>query len=315
MRAAPVAAVALAVLGCRAQPIPATARYPAGTDYRARDVVVEGVRLRYLETGRGGGGPAVVLLHGLGASMYAWRHAIPPLVEAGFRVIALDHQGFGFSDRPERGYANADYVRLTVAFLDTLRINDAVLVGHSMGGQIALEVALAQPERLRGLALISSAGLGVRFPLLLRAARWPIVGSIAAALRNRWFTAVILRSQYANPANLTEADVDQYYAPVAEPEYGRALRRALREYRFDALRDRTPEVRVPTLVLWGEHDRLIPVTVGRSLAARLERVAFFLVPRAGHMPHEEAPGETNRLLLMFLTDGLPRVPENLAFAR
>jgi pimeloyl-ACP methyl ester carboxylesterase len=307
------AALALGVLACRAEPIPADARYPAGTEYQAREIVVDGTRLRYLETGRG---PAVVLLHGLGASMYSWRHTIAPVAAAGFRVIAVDHKGLGFSDRPERGYSNSDYVRLTVALLDSLGIHDAVLVGNSMGGQIALEVALAHPERLRGLALLATSGFGIRYPMLLRAARWPLVGPIAAGLRNRWLTAVVLRSSYADPANVTEADVDQYYAPQAEPEYGRALRGVLREYRFDALKDRAPpSVRVPTLVLWGEHDRLIAPAVGRALAAQLERVAFFIIPRAGHVPQEEAPDSTNRLLLMFLTDGLPRIPENLAGGR
>ncbi|HEX9704128.1 MAG TPA: alpha/beta fold hydrolase [Gemmatimonadales bacterium] len=305
------AALVLAALSCRAAPIPASARYPAGTPYAAREIVVDGTRLRYIATGRG---PAVVLLHGLGASMYSWRHTIPPLAVAGFRVIAVDLKGFGFSDRPARGYANADYVRLTLALLDSLGIHDAVLVGNSMGGQIAIEVALARPERVRGLVLLASAGFGVRYPLLLRAARWPLVGPVATGLRNRSFTAAILRSLYADPTRVTEADVDQYFAPVAEPDYGRALRGVLREYRFDALEDRVVAVHAPTLVLWGDRDLVISPAVGRALAARFERVAFFMIAGAGHMPQEEAPDSTNPLLMAFLAEGLPRIPENLAWS-
>jgi pimeloyl-ACP methyl ester carboxylesterase len=301
----------LAGLACRADPIPAGLRFPAGTAYEAREVVVRGTRLRYLDTGRG---PAVVLLHGLAASMYSWRHTIPAVAAAGFRVVAVDHKGFGFSDRPARGYTNADYVRLTLALLDTLGIHDAVLVGNSMGGQIALEVALARPERVRGLALLANAGFGVRYPLLLRVARWPLVGPIASGLRNRALTARILRALYADPAKVTEADVDQYYGPVAQPDYGQALRGVLRQYRFDALRDRAIALPVPTLLLWGQEDRVIPPAVGRALAARLERVAFFMLPGAGHMVQEEAPDSTNRILLTFLAEGLPRIPENLAWS-
>lgn len=305
------ATLALAALACRAAPIPPADRYPAGTPYETREIVVDGTRLRYLETGRG---PAVVLLHGLASSIYSWRHTIPAVATAGFRVIAIDNKGFGFSDRPARGYANADYVRLTLALLDSLGIAEAVLVGNSMGAQIAVEVALAEPDRVSGLALLDASGLGIRYPLLLRVARWPVVGRMAAGLRNRWLTTRILRSLYADPDNVTAAVVDQYYAPVAEPDFGRAVRAVLREYRFDALRGRDLIMRAPTLVLWGEHDRLIPPAVGRTLAAGIERVAFFMVPGAGHMPQEEAPDSTNRLLITFLAEGLPRVPENLAWS-
>ncbi|HEX9244803.1 MAG TPA: alpha/beta fold hydrolase, partial [bacterium] len=125
---------ALALVACRAAPLPPEARWPAGTPLAAHTRVIDGTRIRYIDAGAG---PAVVLIHGFAASMYAWRHTIPPLVAAGYRVVAFDDRGFGFSDRPATGYANADYVRLVVALLDTLRIPDAVLIGHSMGGEIA----------------------------------------------------------------------------------------------------------------------------------------------------------------------------------
>jgi len=114
---------------------------------------------------------------------------------------------------------------------------------------------------------------------------------------------------------VTEADVDQYYAPVAQPEYGRALLGALRQFRFDALEGRLDRVAAPTVVLWGEQDRWVPVALGRALAAGITRSAFVSVPRAGHSVQEEAPGEVNHLVIRFLKDGLPRIPADLAFAR
>ncbi|HXF94680.1 MAG TPA: alpha/beta hydrolase [Gemmatimonadales bacterium] len=254
----------------------------------------------------------MVLIHGLGASMYSWRKTIGPLAEAGFRVIAFDNRGFGGSEKPERGYANADYVRLTLALLDSLGIAEATLVGHSMGGQIAAEVALARPERVRALALLAPSGLGIRHPLLLRAARWRLVGPLISGLRNRTFTARILRSAYGNPAAVTDADVDQYYAPVAEADYGRALRGVLREYRFDGLAGRLDSIHQPTLLVWGSRDRWIPPSLGRVMAGRLERVALVMIPGAGHALGEEAPERVNAVLVRFLTAGLPRLLENLA---
>src|SRR5205823_226341 len=136
-------------------------------------------------SGAGEGVTPIVFLHGLGASMYAWRKNLEPVAAAGYRVIAFDNRGFGFSGKPATGYDNASYARLTVALLDALHLPDAVLIGHSMGGAIAAEVAIAHPERVRGLVLIGSAGLGAREPPLFRVGRWPLVGPLLFAFRGR----------------------------------------------------------------------------------------------------------------------------------
>src|SRR5256885_15049086 len=99
--------------------------------------------------------------------MYAWRKNLAPVAAAGYRVIAFDNRGFGFSDKPSTGYDNTSYARLTLALLDSLHLPDAVLVGHSMGGAIAAEVAIVHPERVRGLVLIGSAGRGAPGPPLV----------------------------------------------------------------------------------------------------------------------------------------------------
>jgi pimeloyl-ACP methyl ester carboxylesterase len=294
---------------CRSPTIPEADRFPAGTEFTARRMTVDGTTLRYIDAGRG---TPVVFLHGLGASMYAWRKNLAPVAAAGYRVIAFDNRGFGFSGKPATGYDNTSYVRLTVALLDSLHLPDAVLVGHSMGGAIAADVAIAHPERVRGLVLIGSAGLGAREPPLFRAGRWPLVGPLLFALRDRGLTERLLKGAYADPRKVSAVDVDQYYAPVAEPDYGRALRAVLREFRFDALAGRLDHIGAPTLVLWGEADRLIPIALGRALAAGIPRAAFLSVPRAGHAVQEEAPDEVNRLLIRFLKDGLARVPGDLA---
>jgi pimeloyl-ACP methyl ester carboxylesterase len=299
----------LAAAACRAPAIPAERRFPAGTPFAARELQVEGTRLRYIDVGSG---TPIVLLHGLGASMYAWRKNIAPIAAAGFRVIAFDNRGFGFSDQPPDGYDNAAYARLTVALLDSLHLTDAVLVGHSMGGAIAAGVAIAYPRRVRGLVLIGAAGLGAREPLIFRVARWPVVGPAALALRGRGLTGRLLRSTYADPRKVTEADVDQYYAPVARDGYGRTLRLVLRRFRFDGLSGQLDRVVAPTLVLWGDQDRWVPLALGRALAAGIPRSALLRVPDAGHSVQEEAPDEVNRLVIKFLQEGLPRVPGDLA---
>jgi len=305
--------VILCVLaGCRAPALPEAQLFPAGTEFTARYLQVDGTRIRYIDVGRGA---PVVFLHGLGASIYAWRRNLAAVAAAGFRVIAFDNRGFGLSDKPPAPYDNAAYARLAIALMDSLRLTDAVLVGHSMGGAIAAQVAIEYPARVRGLVLVGSAGLGAREPLLFRVARWPVLGPAALALRGRGFTARLLRSTYFDPGKVTEADVDQYYAPVAQPEYGRALRGVLRQFRFTALEGRLDRIAAPTLVLWGEEDRWVPMGLGHALAAGITRSAFVSVPRAGHSVQEEAPDEVNHLVIRFLKDGLPRIPADLALAQ
>jgi pimeloyl-ACP methyl ester carboxylesterase len=299
-------------LACRAAPIPLEQRFPAGTPFRAQYRVVEGTRLRIIDSGSG---TPVVLLHGIGASMYAWRYALPVLVGAGYRVVAFDNRGFGFSDMPAHGYTNGDYTRLLVALLDSLGISSAVLVGHSMGGAIAAETALHHPDRVRGLVLIDAAGYGVSWPGVLKIARWPFIGAIATSFRSRWITGRILRSTFAQPEKVTETDVDQYYAPVADPRYGRALRGVLREFRFDTLGGgRLAALQTPTLIIWGGNDRWIPVREGTRFSREIPRSALVVLPSTGHNALEESHDEVNRVLLDFLKEGLARIPENVALS-
>jgi pimeloyl-ACP methyl ester carboxylesterase len=302
----PVAAVLNA---CRAPAIPAAERYPAGTRLVARYVDVQGTHIRYVEAGQG---PAVILVHGLAASIYSWRKTILAVAQRGYRVIAYDNRGFGFSDKPPRGYTNRDYVDLLVALLDSLRIHDAVLVGHSMGGAIAGETALDYPERVRGLVLVDAAGFGVRWPFLLRVARWPLVSLVFERFRGRAMTARILKALYADPGRVTEEDIDQYYAPVVEPGFAHSLRAVMESYRFDSLRGRLEGVRVPTLVMWGAMDRVIPPSIGQEMVAHLQVGAFVLVPDAGHALPEEQAAVFNRTLISFLDNGLPVPPRDVA---
>jgi len=306
-----LAALTLFACACRARPIPEAERYPAGTPFRAQYRTIDGTRLRMIDSGNG---TPVVFIHGIGASLYSWRHQLPPVLSAGYRVIAFDNRGFGFSEQPAHGYHNADYVRLVLALLDSLGIASAVLVGHSMGGEIAAEVALTHPDRVRGLVLLDAAGYGVRWPGVLKMARWPFIGAVVTTFRGRWFTKRILQSTFADPDNVTEGDVDQYYAPVPQRGFGRALRGVLREFRFDSLGGQLGRVQTPTLILWGDADRWIPLRDGAQFARELPRSEFVVIERSGHNVAEESPDRVNRLLLEFLKEGLSRIPENVAWS-
>jgi len=302
------ALLALGLGACRAAPIPEAERWP-GAAGQTHDHVVDGTRLRVLDSGAG---PPVVFIHGLGASIYSWRSVLEPVRRAGHRVIAFDNRGFGLSERPDSGYGNDAYTRLVVAVLDSLGIADAVLVGHSMGGAIAAQVAIEHPARVRGLVLIGPAGFGVSEPWTLRAARLPIAGRLAAVLRGRWTVAQLLRSTYGDPSRVTRHDIDQYYAVAAVPRSTVALRGVFREFRFDSLRGRLGRIAAPTLLIWGAQDRWIPMHLGQDMALELPNGALVAVPGAGHNVQEERPDQVVQPLLAFLRDGLPRPPADLA---
>ena len=303
-------ACVLVLAACRAAPIPESEAYPAGTPFRAQYRMIDNSRIRLIDTGRG---TPVVFLHGIGASMYLWRHQLPAIVAAGYRVIAFDNRGFGFSDKPPHGYSNAAYAQLVVAMLDSLGVSSAVLVGHSMGGAIAAEVAIRHPDRVRGMVLIDAAGYGISWPGVLKIARWPFLGAVATAFRARWVTKRIVRSTFADPRKVSEADIDQYYAPVPDPRFARSLRGVLREFRFDTLGGgRLAAVQAPSLILWGDADRLISLRDGTQFPRELPRSEFVVLQHTGHNAPEESFEQVNRLLLDFLKSGLTHVPENVA---
>ena len=298
-------AAALALLACRAAPISSDLLYPAGTSFRTSERHIAGTRLRLIDTGTG---PAVVFVHGFGASLYSWRHQLEPVLQAGYRVVAFDNAGFGFSDHAAGAFDNAAYTKLLLALLDSLEIPDAVLVGHSMGGQIAAEVAVAAPHRVRGLVLLDPSGY--RGPMAWRSWR-----QLLARLLSRTAVAAILRYCFADPRRVTRNDIDQYYAPVARLSGRRAIARVLGEFRFDMLRGHAAVIAAPTLILWGTADRIIPFQQVADLANDLPRAAVVLIRDAGHNPQEEQPAEVNRQLIAYLRSGLPATPPDLAAGR
>lgn len=311
MKRAPLLGFLAVGMACRAAPIPASQWYPAGTGFQAKYLTVDGTRIRYIETGTG---PTVVLLHGLGGSIYTWRDVLGPVAAAGFHVVAFDNRGFGGSGRPTTGYSADDYASLTVALLDSLRLSDVVLVGHSMGGEIAALATLKDPANVRGLVLIDAAGLGTHLPLLTRLARAPFVGQILAGLRGRSGVEKALRSTFGVPSRVTQDEVDQYYWPVAAPDFGRTLAGVARRFDFSALKGRLDSIPKPTLVIWGSRDVWIPPTVGEEMAASLPRAAFVLVPGVGHDLPDEDPAALLRSLIPFLQDGIPKPPPNVAMS-
>ncbi len=253
------------------------------------------------------GGDTIVLLHGFGGSTVTWAETIPVLAEAGYNVYALDLRGFGLSDKGwEANYSrDAQTVRL-IAFMDALNINRAVLVGHSMGGGVAVAAALAHPERVSKLVLVDGAVLGessfavpdflLKLPFTRRWAQFAIRRAVTPDL-----TADLLTDAAANDAAITPQLIDLYQRVLATPGWDLALLAMVRDTRRNHPLP-VSDLRVPTLIVWGEQDTWVSPADGAELERLIPGARRVVLPNVGHLPMHEAPSDFQAALVDFLRE-------------
>jgi pimeloyl-ACP methyl ester carboxylesterase len=262
--------------------------------HRALRVSAGGLELRAVRAGRG---PSLVLLHGYGESLIAWRGSFDRLASR-TDVTAFDLPGSGVSDKPRNGYGTEQLATAVLAATARLGLDSFVLVGHSLGGAIAVAVALLAPERVRALVLIAPAGAAA--PTLLPDS----TGAVSATTRALIAEYEAQRTRFSSvhdPAWLEEADRDAAYLPADDPAYRAALAAILREFDFGYLTaSRVRGIHRPVLLLWGEFDQVIPVTQGESLASRFPSARLVVLIRTWHRPHVERPAETADTILAFV---------------
>jgi len=269
----------------------------------ARDVTLaDGTRLRVVESGDSQA-PPVLLIHGFGASAYQWRFTLPALAAAGFHAIAPDLPGHGFSQLtfPNGGYARDQYARRIWLLLDAVGVSSAPVIGHSMGGAIAAELAWQHPERISRLALLSPAGFG-QVPDRMRLLKVipDLLAPVARPLASRAAATLVLGDVYGPDGGWTARDEAELLAPYAQPGIYRALLRTLKEFDFE-LHSNAQLARLPrgTLVVFGTHDAVVrPV----DIAARVRLIPdgrLVVLSRIGHLPQVEAAEEMGRLLVEF----------------
>jgi 2-hydroxymuconate-semialdehyde hydrolase len=280
---------------------------------RARFVTLsDGVAVRVAESGSPDA-PPVLLVHGWGASIYMWRAWFAPLAERGYRVVALDLPGHGLSDKPsEEGRyrlgALVETVRQVIAIAGLRRPH---VVAQSMGGTIALDLAVSGDPALGRLVLVNPACFGhVRLlPLAVRASP-KVVEPVLARLIPRWVVDRAHRRVYGDPSLISVDDVDQYWAPSQFPGYAPAMRRLLHEFTWtrppvSAMVQRLRALAPPTsppLVVLGTRDRL--VRDARPYAAALRKAGapleIYSSVGGGHALNEERPQEVLGLVTAFL---------------
>ena len=272
-------------------------------------VDVQGSRVHYVEAGRG---EPVVLIHGIFASTFSFRHTIPELAQQ-HRVVAFDLRGFGYTDMPEDAdYSLTAQTTLVHDAMARLGIERAGVIGHSMGGDVAMRLALSYPKSVSRLVLVDSVtghetSRRHRLPALVR----PLLPLVAGLSLNTRSIRRGLLSAVHDPAHVTEDVVAGYELPMHVRGRLRAFR-MLMAHRERDLPVEPERITQPTLVLWGEHDRWIPIEHGEELAQRIPNARFAVVRSAGHLPLEEQPVDTTRMLLDFLRVEPPPAAETVA---
>jgi len=240
-----------------------------------------------------GEGPDVVLLHGDLSSSYTWRHLIEPLMQA-HRVHAVDLPGHGFSVKPDDAPYTTTWQAGHVAdYLKAAGVTKAAFIGSSMGGEVASEIAALFPRLTSSLVLISPAGLPSTERIAprpwLRILGYPCVGWVAARLPFRGSLAQLLRDAYYDPTLVADTDIEAYYAPLrAQHGMSAFLARARQASSVDRTQI-VARIRVPTLVIVGEIDRLVPHAVSRRYESLIEGSRTIVIDRAGHLAQEERP--------------------------
>ena len=248
----------------------------------------------------------IVLLHGTGSSLHAWE-GWGQALNARRRVIRYDLAGFGLTGpSPDGTYALDSDVRLLVAILDQLGVARCVLGGNSLGGAIAWRTALAHPARVEKLILVDAGGYpphATSIPLgfwLARLARLPFFGALLEHILPRSLVEQGFRSIYGDPSKVTQEQIDRSVALTLRAGNRRALLARAQQRRTGILAERIPELKLPTLILWGGRDRLIPPEDAERFHREIAGSTLAMFEDLGHAPEEEDPARTVAAVKRFL---------------
>jgi pimeloyl-ACP methyl ester carboxylesterase len=269
-------------------------------------VSLQGHRLRYLDVGSG---DVVVFIHGLLGSHRSWADLVDRL-EDGYRVVAPDLFGHGGSAKHPGDYSLGAHAATLRELLDHLGVDRVTIVGHSLGGGIAMQFQYLFPQRVRRLVLVSSGGLGRHVSPLLRAAALPGAEYVIPVIAARWLTTKAEAaghglSRVGWRASSALGETWRGFTSLAEPDSRRAFLATTRAVidvggqRVSARDYLSTAPGIPTLIVWGAKDRVIPVAHAASAAEMIDGCQLQIFEGSGHFPHLDEPGRFAAVLRQF----------------
>lgn len=251
---------------------------------------------------RGSGAPVFILLHGFGASTFSWREVMDPLSTYG-QVIAYDRPAFGLTERPlnwegVNPYSQESNIDLLLGLMDAMGVEKAILVGNSAGGTLATAFSLAHPDRVQALIQVNAAIYQTRpeSPLLGWLLSTPQVDHIGPLIARRLAGAqgdAFIRSAWYDPSELDDNPeiLVGYRKPLMAENWDRALWEHTKATQPPGLAERLGEIQVPTLVIGGAYDQIVPVENSLKLSEDIPGSELMVIDRCGHLPQEECPAE------------------------
>lgn len=281
---------------------------------RSHFTAVDGVRVHYQEFGDPNG-PVLLLIHGFTASTYVWKTVAPLLGDQGFRVIAVDLLGFGYSEKPIAfDYTINAQARFISRFMNRLGLGRATLVGSSYGGAVALTVALDYPERVEKLVLVDAViNDEAKEHPVLKLAAIPGVGEVITPffLDSRAFMRVRMRNTLA-PANhhlITEERISSILRPLSAADGHHSVLATGRNWSANRLERDAHLVNHQTLIIWGDSDTVIRIENGYKLHNAILNSRFVILKDCGHVPSEEKSELFTGLVTEFLRDRKGHIEE------
>lgn len=262
---------------------------------------------RHLYKEEFGEGDPILCLHGLGANSYTWRHFIGQFASTN-KLILVDLKGFGSSAKPaDRAYSIHDHAEAIYELIVANDWRNLTLIGNSYGGALALLLAIrfgeTQPERLSRLVLIDAGAYRQYLPTYVRLMRTAVGQPLMSLLPARSAAKFVLGFCLHDKTKITEEQLNAYAGPLSDPGGRAALLETGRQCipdNADELVARYGEIAVPTLILWGRHDRVIPLKVGELLHQSIPNSELEVFEECGHIPQEELPEKTIQRIREFL---------------
>jgi pimeloyl-ACP methyl ester carboxylesterase len=251
------------------------------------------------------GKPPVVLIHGFVSSTYTFNKIIP-LLERDFSVVAIDLPGFGRSEKSTSFfYSYENYAKLIIKCMEHFGMDEVSIVGHSMGGQIALNIAKLIPNKVKKLVLLASSGyLKSSNKLLVYSSYLPFFSLYVKRTVNSRSVIDSLRNVFYNHSHITADHIREFERPIKEKNFPKSLIRLLRHREGDLTSHELNKINTPTLLVWGEDDRVVPLRVGKRLVQDLPNAELITFKETGHLVTEERPNEISNLIFSACLRGL-----------
>lgn len=264
-----------------------------------RFVQVDGLNLRYRTWGQADAGkPTLLLLHGFANSLQSFR-LLAPLLTDRYYVVACDMPGYGLSDKPAPfDYGNQHQAEVMAGLITALDLKHVVVAGHSLGGAIALRVALQSPAVI-GLVVMNPGIITTGVPAIAKYFVFPIPRLQARLFGNPEFRGTLLRRSFVDPSVVTDDVIRDLLLASRSAGYLRGMTALMGQYHEPEELSLMPKLKLPSLIVWGAEDRGKPAGEFEALRAKLPFNTAVLVPGAGHYVHEEAPQETAAAMLAF----------------